>query len=175
MPKGSKTCKSCGTITGPRAFQCPNCQTPFVIKGILSDLKSPQFRPSKAVEEDMLKVTDFMEKVDYTNDPVNIRCFDGNAKVWETPDGKYRIRYAETFMGIQVGHERPYTLLAKNSNPRSTIDWDFLHRFKTMHRALRGLRRLLNGEPLINKKDDEKKRRSKKVKDFTKRLAKLET
>ena len=29
MPKGSKTCSSCGTITGPRSFTCPKCKTPF--------------------------------------------------------------------------------------------------------------------------------------------------
>ena len=30
MPKGKKTCDKCGTMTGPRAYMCPNCQTPFV-------------------------------------------------------------------------------------------------------------------------------------------------
>jgi len=30
MPKGKKTCSSCGTETGPRAYMCPNCQTPFM-------------------------------------------------------------------------------------------------------------------------------------------------
>ena len=30
MPKGKKTCENCGTLTGPRAYMCPSCQTPFV-------------------------------------------------------------------------------------------------------------------------------------------------
>jgi len=30
MPKGKKTCDNCGTFTGPRAYMCPNCQTPFM-------------------------------------------------------------------------------------------------------------------------------------------------
>ena len=174
--KGRKTCTHCGQNTGPRAFQCPNpsCQKPFVIKGVLSDIKSPQFRPSKNVEEEMLRVEDFMQKVNYENDPVNLRCFDGIAKVWETADGLYRIRFSETFMGVKVGHERPYSLLKLNKDPRSFIEWDFVYRFKSMPRALRGLKRVMAGEPIV-KKDEEKKNRKKKLKDFTKRLAKLET
>ena len=30
MPKGKKTCDNCGTLTGPRAYMCPSCQTPFM-------------------------------------------------------------------------------------------------------------------------------------------------
>jgi hypothetical protein len=29
MPKGSKTCSKCGYVTGPRAYICPECNTPF--------------------------------------------------------------------------------------------------------------------------------------------------
>lgn len=29
MPKGKKTCDKCGTLTGPRSYMCPNCNTPF--------------------------------------------------------------------------------------------------------------------------------------------------
>ena len=32
MPKGKKTCDNCGTLTGPRAYMCPNCNTPFSFK-----------------------------------------------------------------------------------------------------------------------------------------------
>ena len=30
MPKGKKTCENCGHECGPRAYMCPECQTPFV-------------------------------------------------------------------------------------------------------------------------------------------------
>jgi len=30
MPKGKKTCDKCGTLTGPRAYICPQCNSPFV-------------------------------------------------------------------------------------------------------------------------------------------------
>ena len=32
MPKGCKSCSSCGFCTGPRAYICPKCNTPFVLK-----------------------------------------------------------------------------------------------------------------------------------------------
>lgn len=32
MPKGKKTCDNCGTLTGPRAYICPNCNYQFVFK-----------------------------------------------------------------------------------------------------------------------------------------------
>jgi hypothetical protein len=32
MPKGKKTCDKCGHLTGPRAFMCPQCNTPFIFK-----------------------------------------------------------------------------------------------------------------------------------------------
>lgn len=152
MPKGSKTCSHCGRITGPRAFVCPTCAKPFVIKGVLADITSPAFKPSKAIEEELIKVSDFMEEIDYSKDPTNLRCFDGNARVWETKDGKYRLRYAETFMGIKVGHENPYTLLRSNTDPRVQIEWDFIHRFKNMQKALRGFRKVLAGESPVEKK-----------------------
>lgn len=32
MPKGCKTCSSCGYCTGPRAYACPKCHAPFAFK-----------------------------------------------------------------------------------------------------------------------------------------------
>lgn len=29
MPRGSKTCKNCGTVTGPRAYTCKECGAQF--------------------------------------------------------------------------------------------------------------------------------------------------
>lgn len=30
MPKGQKCCDNCGHCTGPRAYMCPKCNTPFI-------------------------------------------------------------------------------------------------------------------------------------------------
>lgn len=32
MPKGCKSCESCGFCTGPRAYVCPKCHAPFIFK-----------------------------------------------------------------------------------------------------------------------------------------------
>ena len=32
MGKGQKQCDKCLTLTGPRAFCCPSCKTPFIFK-----------------------------------------------------------------------------------------------------------------------------------------------
>ncbi len=158
MPKGSKTCKHCGKVTGPRSFICPveTCRQPFVVKGILADINSPAFQPSKRVEEQILKLADYMEEIDWSNHPVNVRCYDNAARVWESKDGKHRLRYAETFMGIKVGHESPWLLMKINMDPLSHVEWDVVHRFKNLQRALSGYRRLLAGEPVVEKKSKKK-------------------
>jgi hypothetical protein len=40
MPKGKKTCDNCGNLTGPRAFMCPKCNTPFVFKAKSKETKN---------------------------------------------------------------------------------------------------------------------------------------
>lgn len=40
MPKGKKTCEHCGTMTGPRAYMCSNCNTPFSFKPTSKERKS---------------------------------------------------------------------------------------------------------------------------------------
>ncbi len=40
LGKGKKACEKCGTITGPRAYMCKNCNTPFVFKAKSKDAKN---------------------------------------------------------------------------------------------------------------------------------------
>lgn len=44
MPKGCKSCSSCGFCTGPRAYVCPKCNTPFVFS-----VKSKEQKNTKIV------------------------------------------------------------------------------------------------------------------------------
>ena len=44
MAKGKKTCDNCGTSTGPRAYICKKCNTPFVFK-----VKSKEKRNTKII------------------------------------------------------------------------------------------------------------------------------
>jgi ribosomal protein L40E len=38
--KGQKVCEKCGTITGPRAYICKQCNTPFVFKAKSKEAKN---------------------------------------------------------------------------------------------------------------------------------------
>ena len=40
MAKGQKTCDKCGTVTGPRAYMCKNCNTPFIFKAKSKEAKN---------------------------------------------------------------------------------------------------------------------------------------
>lgn len=40
MAKGQKTCDKCGTMTGPRAYMCKKCNTPFVFKAKSKEAKN---------------------------------------------------------------------------------------------------------------------------------------
>ena len=46
MPKGSKTCSKCGYVTGPRAYICPKCNTPFDFA-----LKTKRSKTTKFIKE----------------------------------------------------------------------------------------------------------------------------
>jgi hypothetical protein len=40
LGKGKKACSNCGTITGPRAYVCKKCNTPFVFKAKSKEAKN---------------------------------------------------------------------------------------------------------------------------------------
>lgn len=40
MPKGQKCCDNCGHCTGPRAYMCPKCNSPFVFKAQAKEKKN---------------------------------------------------------------------------------------------------------------------------------------
>lgn len=40
LGKGKKACAKCGTVTGPRAYFCKNCNTPFVFKAKSKEAKN---------------------------------------------------------------------------------------------------------------------------------------
>jgi ribosomal protein L40E len=46
MAKGKKTCEKCGTQTGPRAYMCKNCNTPFIFKA-----KSKEHKNTKIIRD----------------------------------------------------------------------------------------------------------------------------
>jgi ribosomal protein L40E len=40
MGKGQKTCENCGQTTGPRAYVCKKCNTPFIFKAKSKESKN---------------------------------------------------------------------------------------------------------------------------------------
>jgi hypothetical protein len=46
LGKGKKACPNCGTTTGPRAYYCKNCNTPFVFKA-----KSKEAKNTKIIQK----------------------------------------------------------------------------------------------------------------------------
>ena len=61
MPKGQKTCSNCGTLTGPRAYMCKNCNTPFTVKPTSREKKNTKiirdFNWKDLQKGDKIKVT----------------------------------------------------------------------------------------------------------------------
>ena len=61
MPKGQKTCSNCGTLTGPRAYMCKNCKTPFAVKPTSREKKNTKiirdFNWKDLQKGDKIKVT----------------------------------------------------------------------------------------------------------------------
>jgi ribosomal protein L40E len=46
LGKGKKACEKCGTVTGPRAYMCKKCNTPFIFKA-----KSKESKNTKIIRD----------------------------------------------------------------------------------------------------------------------------
>lgn len=71
MPKGKKTCDKCGTMTGPRAYMCPNCNTPFVFA-----VKSKERRSTKIIKNFDWRELQAGEKIKATGGPYFVKGSD---------------------------------------------------------------------------------------------------
>jgi ribosomal protein L40E len=60
MARGQKICDKCGAATGPRAFMCKNCNTPFVFKAKSREQKNTKiirdFNWRELVKGDRIRV-----------------------------------------------------------------------------------------------------------------------
>lgn len=61
MAKGQKFCEKCGTATGPRAYMCKKCNTPFIFKAKSKEAKNTKiirdFNWRELVKGDRIRVT----------------------------------------------------------------------------------------------------------------------
>jgi len=60
LGKGKKACEKCGKVTGPRAYFCKGCNTPFVFKAKSKEAKNTKiirdFNWKELVKGDKIKV-----------------------------------------------------------------------------------------------------------------------
>lgn len=68
MPKGKKTCDNCGTETGPRAYMCPSCQTPFMFA-----VQSKEKRTTKIIRDFNWRELQIGEKIKATGGPYYVK------------------------------------------------------------------------------------------------------
>lgn len=164
--RGQKICPNCKTATGPRAFRCKSCDTLFVIKGVTVD-RPPITAGYKKVEDEedviLFQLSDFFVPVDnYSEDDVNIRCYDGKAICFVSKDGEHRLRYATTYMGIDLtnSHGRFFSLL-KRVRQGDKVGWELVSRHKREQSALKYYDRVvLKGlEPLKTRKERRREKR----------------
>jgi len=61
LGKGKKACDKCGTTTGPRAYMCKKCNTPFVFKAKSKEHKQTKiirdFNWKELIKGDRIRVT----------------------------------------------------------------------------------------------------------------------
>lgn len=186
MPRGSKTCKHCGHVCGPRAFFCTNaaCGKPFVVKGVesseelrvklqLAKVPVKEREDGETVEDEVL-----LEREDYFDivQPTHRELVNQGPKVhtWLSKDGKYRLRWSKEFMGIPIEeiHGRPYCLLKNGVTHDGNECLLLIRRFKSMQGALKAYVKILNGIPLERPKEDARKKQTKKMKRILKGINK---
>lgn len=124
--KGSKLCKHCGTPNGPRSFNCKSCNTPFIFKekqesshragrqgfrlcpSCNAEIHVRQLRckcghtfgePKKPPIQFSLHFTEIQDDREIS---VGKRFYDGKIRVWQSSDGKFRIRKCVSFQGVRL-------------------------------------------------------------------------
>ena len=108
MPRGQKTCNSCGTATGPRAWACPKCGVGFVIRGEKKPDMDPSDVPAKtsrlSEKRDALKkrLWNLVEVYDGKDEKLAREKYDMTGQTWQSKCGSYRVREQYTYMGVDM-------------------------------------------------------------------------
>lgn len=71
MPKGQKCCDNCGHCTGPRAYMCPNCQTPFMFAA-----QSREKKNTRIIREFDWRELEVGDKIKATGGPYYVKGSD---------------------------------------------------------------------------------------------------
>lgn len=158
MPRGRKLCENpdCKAINGPRAYSCIKCNHPFTIKGVVaSPEKIAEVKQRKLIaagiitesepEEEILHILDYFNEDEPT--PREKHINGDKVECYMSKDNKFRLRYTEEYMGIPLVklHDRRYTLLKRNSDRDSQVEWDLVNRFKSLQKLLHYFRAVQDG------------------------------
>ena len=90
MPRGKKVCDKCGCETGPRAYVCPECGTPFIFKP-----RSKEHKNTKVIRNFNWKELENGDKIKVSGGPY-----------WLSSDGEY----------IPMGCRGKFTVLGLDKN-----------------------------------------------------------
>lgn len=173
MSRGNKVCNKCGGNNGPRAFACKHCQAPFIIKGEevtaekILERKLAQLptgdKDAGEDEEEIFEVSDYFSAVQPT--PRELYNQGPKVRVWESKDGKYRLRWSKEFMGVSIEHlhGRMYTLLKYGTDYNTDTTLQLVRRFKSMQGSIKGYIKVINGIPFDKPAEDKKIKQKKKL------------
>ena len=80
LGRGKKACDKCGTVTGPRAYMCKNCNTPFIFK-----VKSKEAKNTKIIRDFNWKDLTKGDKVKVNGGPYYVHrgIFYSNGLSWK--------------------------------------------------------------------------------------------
>lgn len=125
MPKGSKTCSNCGLQTGPRAYICSQCKTPFDFA-----VKTKRSRTTKFIKNFNWKDLERNQVVKVTGGPYYL-----------TSDGEYiPMGYRGVFKVEDVSHNGIIGFNKKSGYVHIYMGKDYQSEdtriFKTAHRMI---------------------------------------
>jgi len=149
MPRGSKTCPKCQTITGPRAWNCPKCGLGFILRGEKKpdlDVTANPPRSSGKLSEVKKRLWNLVEPYNGEDDRRSRKKYQMEGRTWQSKCGRYRIREQLTFMGVNMAeHYSKCVYLLKVGYG----GWNIVRpkgRFKTPLAAIRRMVKDTNGQ-----------------------------
>jgi len=137
MPRGQKTCASCGKIVGPRTWQCPACGLGFTLRGIKKPDIDVTAKPARSKAAPSDRLWSLVELYD-GDDELDVRKrYAMEGQTWQSKCGRYRIREQFTFMRVRLtDHFSKCVYLFRLDNAR----WNIVRpkgRFRTPLAAIR--------------------------------------
>jgi len=149
VPRGQKTCNSCGKASGPRSWTCLNCGKGFTVKGIKKpdlDVTTQPARSSTPQEATKQRLWNLIEQYEGDDDQDYRRRYKVQGKTWQSKCERYRIREQHTFMGVNMKeHYSKCVHLLKFDGS----SWEIVRpkgKFKTVFAAIKRMVKDSNGD-----------------------------